>query len=222
MLIATFGPTTGWVGKTITFEDEQFVLHGHGSISAQAVLDYDRQGQIVWAYGGLREWVSGIAAGASTPPAAATASPAYGTRRAGLSTAAKAAIAVGVVVVLVIVVIGAAMQSGGSSAPPEVAYTLTADELSQAYSANEVAADSKYMGKWVEVTGTAGDIGTELMGHPYVVLDSTDVMTPSIQCVCASDQENAVAGLTRGSSVTLVGKVEGMLGYVEMSDCELK
>ena len=28
MLIATFGPTTGWVGKAITFEDGQFVLEG--------------------------------------------------------------------------------------------------------------------------------------------------------------------------------------------------
>ena len=33
MLIATFNETTGWRGKTITFEDEHFVLEGHGHVS---------------------------------------------------------------------------------------------------------------------------------------------------------------------------------------------
>ena len=36
MLLATFGPTVGWAGKTITFENEQFTLEGHGVISASA------------------------------------------------------------------------------------------------------------------------------------------------------------------------------------------
>jgi S1-C subfamily serine protease len=70
MLIATFGPTTGWVGKTITFEDGQFVLEGHGPVSAQAVLEYDRQGHLTWAYDGLQGWVRSLAAPALTPPAA--------------------------------------------------------------------------------------------------------------------------------------------------------
>lgn len=56
MLIATFGPTTGWVGKTITYESERFVLEGHGPIAAQDLVEYDRQGHIEWAYDGLREW----------------------------------------------------------------------------------------------------------------------------------------------------------------------
>jgi hypothetical protein len=34
MLVATFGPTTEWVGKTISFENERFLLEGHGAISA--------------------------------------------------------------------------------------------------------------------------------------------------------------------------------------------
>jgi hypothetical protein len=61
MLIATFGPTTGWAGKTITYEDGAFTLEGHGRISAQDVIEYERQGHLVWPYDGLREWVQSSA-----------------------------------------------------------------------------------------------------------------------------------------------------------------
>jgi len=57
MVIATFGPTTGWAGKTINYEDGRFALEGVGPLTAADVLTYDRQGHLEWAYGGLREWV---------------------------------------------------------------------------------------------------------------------------------------------------------------------
>ena len=41
MLIATFGPTTGWVGKTITWDEGVFTLAGHGVVTAADVLKYD-------------------------------------------------------------------------------------------------------------------------------------------------------------------------------------
>jgi hypothetical protein len=36
MLLVTFGPTVGWAGETITFENEQFALERHGAVSASA------------------------------------------------------------------------------------------------------------------------------------------------------------------------------------------
>src|SRR5665647_1285149 len=60
MLVATFGASTGWVGKTITHEGDKFVLEGFGPITAHAVLDYDTNGQLDWAYSGLREWVQQV------------------------------------------------------------------------------------------------------------------------------------------------------------------
>jgi len=62
MLIATFGPSTGWVGKKIVYEGQRFVLEGYGEITAQGVLEYDRQAHLDWAYDGLREWVGEMAA----------------------------------------------------------------------------------------------------------------------------------------------------------------
>jgi len=70
-IIATFGPTTGWTGKTITFENEQFILEGHGPILAADVMEYDRLGQLDWAAdAGLRTWVESVAAAEESPPAA--------------------------------------------------------------------------------------------------------------------------------------------------------
>ncbi len=66
MVIATFGPGTGWTGKTILYQAGQFVLEDHGKISAKAVLHYDAQGYLEWPYDGLREWVTEIAASKST------------------------------------------------------------------------------------------------------------------------------------------------------------
>lgn len=56
-VIATFGPTTGWVGKTISFQSEQFLLEGYGPISADDVLLYDEQEHLVWANDSMRAWV---------------------------------------------------------------------------------------------------------------------------------------------------------------------
>ena len=75
MLVATFGESTGWAGKTIRYEGGQFQLEGFGSIPAQAVLDYDSKGQLVWAYAGLREWVQQVEqAGRATLAPGASAS----------------------------------------------------------------------------------------------------------------------------------------------------
>jgi hypothetical protein len=57
MLIATFGPTTAWLGKTIVFDDRRFVLQDHGPVTAQDVLDYESQGHLVWSSSGAREFV---------------------------------------------------------------------------------------------------------------------------------------------------------------------
>jgi hypothetical protein len=77
MLVATFGPTTTWVGKTITFEDDTFVLQDRGPISAGDVMRYDQQGHLVWENDGTRAWVGSKAQGAavSAPVAAEPTSP---------------------------------------------------------------------------------------------------------------------------------------------------
>lgn len=66
MLIATFGPSTGWAGKTITREGETFILQDHGPITARDVMAYDEQSHLVWASEGMRAWVGALVAGPPT------------------------------------------------------------------------------------------------------------------------------------------------------------
>jgi type II secretory pathway pseudopilin PulG len=61
MLVATFGPTTGWQGREIIWDVDRFILVGHGAVPAAGVLDYDRLGQLVWTSPELRAWVASVA-----------------------------------------------------------------------------------------------------------------------------------------------------------------
>lgn len=68
MLIATFGVSTAWVGKTITFENEEFVLEEHGPVVPSAIVEYDKQGHLEWSSDGLRKWVYELAADLTPSP----------------------------------------------------------------------------------------------------------------------------------------------------------
>ena len=57
MLIATFGPTTAWVGRRITHDGDAYVLEDHGALSAAEIMEYDRQGHLQWVDDGTRAWV---------------------------------------------------------------------------------------------------------------------------------------------------------------------
>ena len=67
LVVATFGPSTSRAGKTITYEDGRFVLEGDGPMTPEAVLEYERQGHLAWAYEGLREWVQAVASRPAVP-----------------------------------------------------------------------------------------------------------------------------------------------------------
>jgi hypothetical protein len=91
VLIATFGPTTAWVGKKISRDGDAFILEDHGPISTQDVMEYDRQGHLVWVNDGTRAWI-GAKANGSRPahvaaPATATA-PSKQTEPPGATTGA--------------------------------------------------------------------------------------------------------------------------------------
>ena len=73
MLVATFGPSTAWVGKKITHDNGQFMLEGHGAIALLNVVEYDRQGHLIWSNDTTRSWVGSLAkAQAARPTQVAT------------------------------------------------------------------------------------------------------------------------------------------------------
>jgi len=66
MLVATFGPSTSWAGRGITYENGQFTLEGYGLIPVAGLLDYDRRGQLTWMSPELRTWAFSFAHWAAT------------------------------------------------------------------------------------------------------------------------------------------------------------
>ena len=93
MLVATFGPSTAWAGKTITWDGSQFVLEGFGRVPAAALVDYDQQGHLQWASAELRTWTWAYAhwEASGAPPAQTAAQPyaaaqPYGAAQPGATT----------------------------------------------------------------------------------------------------------------------------------------
>lgn len=142
MLVATFGPTTGWAGKTITREGDVFTLQDHGPISAADVMAYDSQGQLVWANHGMRAWVGSkaktpqaVTATVGAPASAPTATNAQPSTpvttqaagsRPGLSRWVIIGVVAGVAVLAVVaaIVFSGVLSGGGSSkGPVEGAHT---------------------------------------------------------------------------------------------------
>ncbi len=68
MVIGTFGETTGWCGKTVTFDGSRFVLDDFGPISAQDVLNYHQQGHLAWVSDDISWWVASVASLPSGAP----------------------------------------------------------------------------------------------------------------------------------------------------------
>ena len=90
----------------------------------------------------------------------------------------------------------------------EPEYVVTASTLNSEYSANEVAADAKYKGKFVRVTGVVDTIGKDIVDSMYVTL-STGELFVNVQCMLEDSEFEKAATLSKGSSVSLVGKVNG-------------
>jgi competence protein ComGC len=118
MLVATFGPTTGWEGREIIWDVDRFILVGHGAVPAVGVLDYDRLGQLVWAQPELRAWVAEVnrwetggrpsaGSGGSGAAVGAAAGGAAASGRRGLPTWAIVLIVLAVALIVVSAIAGA-------------------------------------------------------------------------------------------------------------------
>jgi hypothetical protein len=94
------------------------------------------------------------------------------------------------------------------------AYTGSANALYAEYEANEVAADAKYKGKIVIVSGIIRSIGKDIVDQAYIVIGGGGFLD-GVQCMFTASENNSVAGLAKGQSVTVKGQVSGkILGNV--------
>ncbi len=125
---------------------------------------------------------------------------------------------------LIVAVIGCVVLGGGiymlkesEATQPQAIIEITASQLYSEYKANEIAADQKYKGKMLKVTGVVSSIGKDIFGSPYVVLTGGgEYEVWGVQCTFSSTYEPQLAKLTKGQQVTVTGKCKGYLINVSL------
>ena len=106
-------------------------------------------------------------------------------------------------------------------APAPAAIKITARALSQEYQANEVAADGKYKGKMLEVTGKVEAIGKDILDDPYVALAGADLLA-TVQFGFTKADNEQLAQLSKGRTITIRGECRGLiLTMVTLDDSEI-
>ncbi len=113
-----------------------------------------------------------------------------------------------------------------STAPaPAPTVTIKAGDLLAEYGANAVAADAKYKGKPLQVSGKFGTAQkAPLLGYAVQVLpeDAGDANLSGVECFILESAQADVAKLQPGALVTLQGMCDGqVVGQVKMSKCIL-
>ena len=97
-------------------------------------------------------------------------------------------------------------------------HKLSAAQLWAEYDANEVAADQKYKGKVIEVSGQVDNIGKDITDAIYVTL-STGEYLANVQCFFSDKHADAAAQLRKGQAITVRGRCDGMLMNVFVKGC---
>lgn len=116
-------------------------------------------------------------------------------------------------------------NQSNSSAPAsstEKPIQVQAKALTKEYDDNELAADQKYKGKTLEVSGkvsniaeTLGQITAQLEGHTF---------TKSVMCSFDASEKDNVMKLKKGQIAVFVGTGDGSTGglYVGLQNCKIK
>lgn len=90
------------------------------------------------------------------------------------------------------------------------------------YSDNEIRADALYKGKLVQVTGRVSDTKRDILNSIYVTLGTGRMFEiPEVQCFFEDDWARAAAQLSKGQTITVRGRVDGLMFNVLMSNCEI-
>ncbi len=113
-------------------------------------------------------------------------------------------------------------DSSSSSAPDNppapAAISVSANQLSAAYNANEVSADDKYKDKLIAVTGTVDSIGKDITDTPYVTLQASGDLL-GVQCMFDDQYKGQLGQFQKGQHVTFHGTCKGKTLNVLLADC---
>lgn len=119
----------------------------------------------------------------------------------------------------------AAVTSATPIAAEATGIRITASKLLDEYSKNAIAAEQKFKGKALIITGVVDSFGVEMLGRPYVML-KTSSLGAAIQCVFKKSEKDILAKMPKGESMTLKGFVQANLthdgiGMILIDDCRV-
>jgi hypothetical protein len=131
-----------------------------------------------------------------------------------------------VVVVLVIGRLGGGnkdVADGTTSASvpaekPKVEVVVSAATYYEDYDGNEVAADAKYKGKRIEISGVVKDVQKDVLGNMICNLEVGTILSVACQL---NDAETA-ASISPRTKVTLIGIGAGKSIFPRLEDCVMK
>lgn len=101
-----------------------------------------------------------------------------------------------------------------------VAVKISAINLFSEYEENEIGADGRYKDKLLEVTGTIGSIGKDILNNSYITLKTNNSIC-SIQCFIEDSEEEA-SRLKEGQFAVIEGFNSGKLMNIILKKCKIK
>lgn len=100
---------------------------------------------------------------------------------------------------------------------------VTADELWNAFSDNEVLAEQTYSGKYVKVTGIVSEINSSAaLSSANILLRVDNAVFSCVQCNFNSKNEKSLANIEKGQRVTIYGVCGDLSLNVMVNYCEIK
>lgn len=109
------------------------------------------------------------------------------------------------------------------AAPAAPPVKVKAGDLLKEYGTNAVAADAKYKGKVIQVSGKFGSAQkAPLLGYAVQLLpeDAGDVNLSGVQCFIVESAQAEVANFQPGQAITMQGTCDGQaVGQVKLSNC---
>lgn len=116
---------------------------------------------------------------------------------------------------------GSPSTASDSTPKAPEAIKISAPDLCAAYIENEVAADEKYKGKYLEITGAIDDIKKDITDTPYVALTTDDVIR-RVQCMFSKNESSVLAELKKGQQITIIGKCDGLMMNVIIRESKIQ
>lgn len=104
-------------------------------------------------------------------------------------------------------------------ATEDLSFSLTADELFDAFEADEAAANALYLDKVVKVTGKVADVTENSAGQAVITITATNAMLGGVS---ATLQEGGMVNVSEGDAVAVKCRCTGFLMDVVLINCTLE